>query len=179
MVEWSRAFGGVPIHLHADDHRWIMRPDRSIQLWNGETLKLLPDVTLIRCGGHFPGGTVLRKHGRTQQQGGYQCERKESRARHSDLLLPQRILHTKAPLHELFRTNFECAAEGRQSLGVAPRALQEVFGTGRRRSLTSSATNPNLICALPGSSGLIHRFDDVARKPNCAGPPAGLRPRLP
>src|SRR5262245_25799897 len=59
MVEWSRAFGGVPIHLHADDHRWIMRPDPSIQLWNGETLKLLPDVTLIRCGGHFPGGTVL------------------------------------------------------------------------------------------------------------------------
>ena len=28
-------------------------------LWNGETLQLLPDVTLIRCGGHFPGGTVL------------------------------------------------------------------------------------------------------------------------
>ena len=59
MVEWSRAFGGVPIHLHADDQRWIMRPDPSIQLWNGETLKLLPDVTLIRCGGHFLGGTVL------------------------------------------------------------------------------------------------------------------------
>ena len=55
----SRAFGGIPIHLHADDQRWIMRPDPSIQLWNGETLKLLPDVTLIRCGGHFPGGTVL------------------------------------------------------------------------------------------------------------------------
>lgn len=59
MVEWSRAFGGVPIHLHADDRRWIMRPDPSIQLWNGETLKLLPDVTLVRCGGHFAGGTVL------------------------------------------------------------------------------------------------------------------------
>src|SRR5262249_30403998 len=27
MVEWSRAFGGIPIHLHADDHRWIMSPD--------------------------------------------------------------------------------------------------------------------------------------------------------
>jgi len=59
MVDWSRAFGGVPIHLHADDQRWIMRPDPSIHLWNGETRKLLPDVTLIRCGGHFPGGTVL------------------------------------------------------------------------------------------------------------------------
>jgi glyoxylase-like metal-dependent hydrolase (beta-lactamase superfamily II) len=59
MVEWSRAFGNVPIHLHADDRRWIMRPDPSIRLWEGETLKLLPDVTLIRCGGHFAGGTVL------------------------------------------------------------------------------------------------------------------------
>jgi hypothetical protein len=59
MVDWSRAFGGVPIHLHADDQRWIMRPDPSVHLWNGETRKLLPDVTLIRCGGHFPGGTVL------------------------------------------------------------------------------------------------------------------------
>jgi len=59
MVEWSRAFGGIPIHLHADDHRWIMRPDPAIQLWNGETLKLMPDLTLIRCGGHFRGGTVL------------------------------------------------------------------------------------------------------------------------
>jgi len=59
MVEWSRAFGGVPIHLHADDERWIMRPDAAIQLWTSETLQLLPDLTLVRCGGHFAGGTVL------------------------------------------------------------------------------------------------------------------------
>ena len=59
MVEWSRAFGGIPIHLHSADQRWIMRPDPSVHLWEGETLDLLPDVTLIRCGGHFPGGTVL------------------------------------------------------------------------------------------------------------------------
>ena len=25
MVEWSRAFGGIPIYLHADDQQWIMR----------------------------------------------------------------------------------------------------------------------------------------------------------
>jgi hypothetical protein len=59
MVEWSRAFGGVPIHLHAADQRWIMRPDSSVRLWEGETLKLLPDMTLIRCGGHFAGAAVL------------------------------------------------------------------------------------------------------------------------
>src|SRR5438552_5346016 len=59
MVEWSRAFANVPIYLHAADQRWVMRPDAAIKHWQGETLTLLPDVTLIRCGGHFPGGTVL------------------------------------------------------------------------------------------------------------------------
>jgi hypothetical protein len=59
MVEWSRAFGGVPIHLHAADREWIMRPDPAIEPWDGETLPLLPGVTLIRGGGHFPGGAML------------------------------------------------------------------------------------------------------------------------
>jgi len=59
MVEWSRAFGGVPIHLHAADKRWIMRNDPAVKLWDGATLPLLPGLTLIRGGGHFPGGTML------------------------------------------------------------------------------------------------------------------------
>jgi hypothetical protein len=59
MVEWSRAFGGVPVHLHAADQQWIMRPDPVIKLWDGDTIELAPGVTLIRCGGHFAGGTVL------------------------------------------------------------------------------------------------------------------------
>jgi hypothetical protein len=59
MGEWSRAFGGVPIHLHADDRDWIMRPDPAVKFWEGETLPLLPDVTVIRGGGHFPGGAML------------------------------------------------------------------------------------------------------------------------
>lgn len=58
MVEWSRAFG-APIHLHAADREWVQRPDPAISFWEAETLALLPDVTLVRCGGHFPGGTVL------------------------------------------------------------------------------------------------------------------------
>jgi hypothetical protein len=58
MVEWSRAFE-APIHLHAADRDWIMRPDPAIRLWEGETLPLWQGMTLIRCGGHFPGGTVL------------------------------------------------------------------------------------------------------------------------
>jgi hypothetical protein len=59
LVEWSRAFGDVPVHLHADDSKWVMRPDRCIKFWQGETLELLKGVSLIRGGGHFPGGTML------------------------------------------------------------------------------------------------------------------------
>jgi len=59
MVEWSRAFGNAPIWLHAADQRWVMRPDPSVAFWDGETKQLASGVTLIRCGGHFAGGTVL------------------------------------------------------------------------------------------------------------------------
>jgi hypothetical protein len=58
MVDWAQAFD-VPVHLHAADRKWIMRNDPAIRPWDGDTLPLLPDVTLIRGGGHFPGGTVL------------------------------------------------------------------------------------------------------------------------
>jgi hypothetical protein len=59
MGEWAQAFGGVPIHLHAADKDWIMHPNANVRLWQGDTLKLWDGVTLIRCGGHFPGGTVM------------------------------------------------------------------------------------------------------------------------
>lgn len=59
LVEWSAAFGNVPVHLHADDAAWVMRPAPCIRPWRGETLELLPGVTLIRGGGHFAGGTML------------------------------------------------------------------------------------------------------------------------
>lgn len=59
MVEWSHAFGAVPIYLHAADRAWVMRPDSSIVFWDGPTHTLMDDVTLIRCGGHFDGGSVL------------------------------------------------------------------------------------------------------------------------
>jgi hypothetical protein len=59
MVEWSRAFGGAPIYLHADDRQWVMRPDNAVVLWEGEARRLVGGLTLIRCGGHFAGGTVL------------------------------------------------------------------------------------------------------------------------
>lgn len=59
MVEWSHAFGKAPIYLPAADQQWIMRKDPVIQLWEGDTHQITPDVTLIRCGGHFAGGLVM------------------------------------------------------------------------------------------------------------------------
>jgi hypothetical protein len=69
MVEWSRAFGGIPIYLPAADRQWIMRPDPVIKLWEGDTLQLAPGITLIRCGGHFAGGSVLHWAGGGEGRG--------------------------------------------------------------------------------------------------------------
>jgi hypothetical protein len=62
MVEWAHRFD-CPIHLHAADARWVMRPDPAIRHWDGEMLVLEHDITLIRGGGHFPGGTMLHLPG--------------------------------------------------------------------------------------------------------------------
>ncbi len=58
MVAWSEKFN-APIYLHEADRQWVMRPDERIIFWSGETLDLQKDISLIRLGGHFPGGTVL------------------------------------------------------------------------------------------------------------------------
>ena len=60
MVEWARRFD-CPIHLHAADAEWIMRSDRAIKHWHGETRHLGHGLTLIRGGGHFRGGTILHR----------------------------------------------------------------------------------------------------------------------
>lgn len=59
MADWSAAFGGAPIHLHADDREWVQRDDPNIRYWQGDRLALSSEASLVRCGGHFPGGTVL------------------------------------------------------------------------------------------------------------------------
>ncbi len=59
MLEWSRAFGGIPIYLHERDRDWVMRSGPEITFWDGDTKKIAPGVTLIRTGGHFEGGTVM------------------------------------------------------------------------------------------------------------------------
>lgn len=69
MLEWSRAFGDVPIHLHAHDREWVVRSGEAIDFWNGEQKELAPGLTLIRCGGHFPGATVLHWGGGADGRG--------------------------------------------------------------------------------------------------------------
>jgi glyoxylase-like metal-dependent hydrolase (beta-lactamase superfamily II) len=69
MVEWSRAFGDVPIFLHADLQPWIQRPGPVIQYWEGEHLELEEGLLLHRCGGHFEGSTVLLWPNGAQGQG--------------------------------------------------------------------------------------------------------------
>lgn len=58
-AQWSAAFGGVPVHLHAADREWVQRPHENIRHWQGERLEITGGATLIRCGGHFPGSAVL------------------------------------------------------------------------------------------------------------------------
>jgi len=57
MVEWAEAYD-CPVLLHEADREWVMRPSSRIEFWSGTTLEL-GSSTLIRCGGHFAGGTVL------------------------------------------------------------------------------------------------------------------------
>lgn len=68
MQDWAAAFG-CPVHLHAADREWIVRPDPAIRLWEGEALDLLPGLSLLRLGGHFPGGTVAHWTGSADGEG--------------------------------------------------------------------------------------------------------------
>ena len=61
MVEWAERFD-AQIFLHSADREWVMRPANAgprIQFWEGTMLSLWDGLTLINCGGHFDGGTVL------------------------------------------------------------------------------------------------------------------------
>ena len=61
VAAWSQAFGGIPVFIHANDRQWVTCPDPAIRFWEGDRLDPLPgsDLTLIRCGGHFPGSCVV------------------------------------------------------------------------------------------------------------------------
>ena len=60
MVEWAHRFS-CPIYLHGADADWVMRPDPAIEHWDGDLNELGWGLTLVRGGGHFPGGTMLHR----------------------------------------------------------------------------------------------------------------------
>ena len=64
FADWSAAFGGVPVYLHADDAPHLRRPDACVRFWSGDTQVLADGVTLVRAGGHFEGSALLHwRHG--------------------------------------------------------------------------------------------------------------------
>lgn len=58
QLEWSQAFDDAPIFIPEADERWVRRPGAAVTLWSGSASPL-PGVTLVQCGGHFPGSAVL------------------------------------------------------------------------------------------------------------------------
>lgn len=72
-IEWSRAFGGVPVYIHADDGQWVMYPAPEVRLWEGDTAEPVPGLTLIRLGGHFAGAAVLHWPGGADGRGAVLC----------------------------------------------------------------------------------------------------------
>ncbi|MGS0684235.1 MBL fold metallo-hydrolase [Nakamurella sp. GG22] len=58
MIEWSEAFGGVPIYIHERDRQWVQRSGR-VEFWEGNSIQVLPGRTLLRAGIHFAGGSIL------------------------------------------------------------------------------------------------------------------------
>jgi len=59
MALWSEAFGGVPIYIHEADRRWVAQESPHFHFWGGTQQPIMDGVTLINCGGHFPGSAVL------------------------------------------------------------------------------------------------------------------------
>jgi hypothetical protein len=57
-IQWSHAFGHVPVYVAAADRQWIRRTDPVIRLWDGE-LELLPGVRMYQVGGHFAGSSLV------------------------------------------------------------------------------------------------------------------------
>ena len=57
MAEWAHAFGADVLVPEADA-AWVTQPDPAIRTWAGR-LAVLPGVTLVQCGGHFPGSAVV------------------------------------------------------------------------------------------------------------------------
>lgn len=61
-LTWSRALH-VPLYVCETDREWYQRrgeigPDDEVKWWTGRR-EIGPGVTVVQCGGHFPGSSVL------------------------------------------------------------------------------------------------------------------------
>lgn len=57
QVSWSHRFGNAPVLVHSADREWVRREDPVIREWD-DAERVLPGVTLVEVGGHFPGSAV-------------------------------------------------------------------------------------------------------------------------
>ena len=119
MVDWSRAFDDTPIYLHADDQKWVMRPDRRIVLWSGEEQSIGRTLTLVRCGGHFDGATVLHRAAVADEPG---------------ILFSSDILTVTADRHVSFMRSYpnylplSANAVGKIAAAVEPLDFDRIYG---------------------------------------------------
>jgi glyoxylase-like metal-dependent hydrolase (beta-lactamase superfamily II) len=58
MTEWARTLD-CPVWVHEADRQWAVSISDAVQFWAGDTLSITPGITVLRLGGHFPGGSVL------------------------------------------------------------------------------------------------------------------------
>jgi hypothetical protein len=63
QLEWSRRFGDAPVHVVTADREWLQRSGPAVRFWE-DRLEVLPGITLLRVGGHFPGSAVALLRGR-------------------------------------------------------------------------------------------------------------------
>ncbi len=56
QLEWARAFD-APVYVAEKDEAWVRRRGPEVVTWS-EPFEVLPGVTALQTGGHFPGSTV-------------------------------------------------------------------------------------------------------------------------
>jgi hypothetical protein len=50
MAEWSRAFGGAPVYIHAAMRQLVAEPDPGLVFWSGEKQLIGSGFTMLWCG---------------------------------------------------------------------------------------------------------------------------------
>jgi glyoxylase-like metal-dependent hydrolase (beta-lactamase superfamily II) len=57
IIEWGDTFN-APVYINEKDKQWLTRNSSRVRTWKG-TEKINDAMTLVECGGHFPGASVL------------------------------------------------------------------------------------------------------------------------